>query len=150
MAPAGDFSTDFFFIHDRVFHYLSKTRNIYFLLETRHKFGFSFLRGKRDCIGIGIKICLVVSVVLKGFMVPSTLVALLTFYFGHLYQHQQLITQGFLLLLEFAKFWGNCLFRISWSNSPIHNVFFLFLVPLDCKVVVFLTIFSFVLNPFVS
>lgn len=38
----------FFFIHDRVSHYLSKTRNIYFLLEIRHKFGFSFLKGKKQ------------------------------------------------------------------------------------------------------
>lgn len=46
MAPAGDFSTNFF-------SYMTESATIfpkpemYFLLETKHKFGFSFLKEKK-------------------------------------------------------------------------------------------------------
>lgn len=78
----------FFFIHDQVTTILPKP-DIYFLLGTGHKFGFSLLKEKRGQIVLDHStVCFVPSVALKGFMA-----ALPAFYRGRLCQHQQLIIQ---------------------------------------------------------
>lgn len=56
MAPAADFSMNFF-SHMTESAAIFPKPEIYFLLETKHKFGFSFLKEEKrlNCIGITVQ-----------------------------------------------------------------------------------------------
>lgn len=82
-----------------------QNRKHIFLLETGHKFGFSFLNEKGGQTASVSWDGLFFPHLLpsKGFMAPSTLVALLASHHRHLCQHQWLIIQAIENWLEFAK-----------------------------------------------
>lgn len=85
-----------FFICDQTQHSLSKTRNIFFYLKLGINLAFlsSMKKEARQHQYLGMVYFFPHLLPSKGFMAPSTLVALLASHHRHLCQHQWLIIQA--------------------------------------------------------
>lgn len=94
-----------FFVCDQTQHSLSKTGNIFFYLKLGINLAFlsSMKKEARQHQYLGMVYFFPHLLPSKGFMAPSTLVALLASHHRHLCQHQWLIIQAIENWLEFAK-----------------------------------------------